>query len=97
MKLHSYKGLLVLGMLTAIAMVATFSTSGNAKADEVPTHGVVSTTGSGPVIECKWELPDMDSATAGIQYTAPLPVTHAHDDDSTIVPDRDNDATNGTQ
>ena len=97
MKLHSYKGLLVLGVLMAIAMVATFSTSGTVKADEVPTSGVISTSGTGPVIECKWELPDMDSSTPGIQYTAPLPATHTHDDDSAIVPDRDNTSTNGTQ
>ncbi len=64
-------------------------------ANNVPTKGVISTSGSGPVIECKWELPDMDSSTAGIQYTKPP--GHIHDDDMTTVPDADGNPTNGIQ
>lgn len=88
MNRHSYRGLLVLGALTAIALVATFSIGGTARADTVPTSGVISVSGTGPVIECKWELPDMDSTPGnGIQYTkAP---GHLHDDDMAIVPHGD--------
>jgi hypothetical protein len=91
-KLHSYKELLVLGALMAIALVATFSVGGTARAADpgtsVPTKGVIGTNGTGPVIECKWELPDMDSSTTGIQYTKIIPpATHGvHDDDMTIAP-----------
>ncbi len=63
MKLHTYKGLLVLGALAALALVATFSVGGTARADTVPTKGVIGVSGLGPVIECKWELPDMDPNT----------------------------------
>jgi hypothetical protein len=78
-KLHCYKGLLVLGALMAIALVATFSVGSTARAQTVPTSATVNGGASAPVIECKWELPDMDQATAGIQYTAPY-------DDSATVP-----------
>ncbi len=82
----------------AIALVATFSVGGTVRADTVPTSGVISANGTGPVIECKWELPDMDSYTPGIQYTRPAPAPgHLHDDDLGVVPDRDNDPANGTQ
>jgi len=50
---------------------------------------VVATGGSAPILECKWELPDMDLATAGIQYIAPGPGDF-HDDDPATVPDDGN-------
>ncbi len=96
MKLHSYKGLLVLGVLTAIALVATFSIGGTARAQIVPTNATVSSTNLPPNIECKWELPDMNSVATGIQYTDGAP-GHIHDDDMTKVPDADNNPANGVQ
>ncbi len=49
----------------------------------LPTSAIVDGVGSVPHIECKWELPDMDSSTLGIQYTSPI---HQHDDDMGIQP-----------
>jgi hypothetical protein len=52
-----------------IALFGAFALAGRAKADPVvPTTAVVSGGAVAPNIECKWELPDMDSATPGIQY-----------------------------
>jgi len=86
---------MLLGVVAVFALAAAGLMERNARADEtVDTHAVVGTSGAGPVVECKWELPDMDSSTAGIQYTAPI---HEHDDDMTISPDADNDPANGTQ
>jgi hypothetical protein len=61
----------------------------------VPTHAVVGTSGNPPNIECKWELPDMDSGAPGIQYTTSP--GHVHDDDMAVIPDADNNPSNGFQ
>ena len=99
MRVLSLKGVALLGVVAAFAIAAGIMSQGTARAEDVPTKAQISTTGAGPVIECKWELPDMDSAVPGIQYTKVTPpATHGvHDDDSAIVPDADNDSTNGTQ
>jgi hypothetical protein len=64
----------------------------------VDTHAVVGTSGNPPNIECKWELPDMVSSATDptIQYTQ-IPPGHVHDDDMAVVPDADNNSTNGIQ
>lgn len=92
MNLFSLKGLTLLASLAVLAIAAGLMGQGTARADgpttNVPTKGVISTSGSGPVIECKWELPDMDSSVSGIQYSKPNPpaTEGLHDDDPTIVP-----------
>jgi hypothetical protein len=92
----SIKGLVAVAALAVLALGIGVISQGTAKADEqVPTHAVVGTSGNPPNIECKWELPDMDSATSGIQYTKSP--GHVHDDDMAVVPDADNDPSNGTQ
>jgi hypothetical protein len=70
---------------------------GIAQADETaPSGALVTSEGIPPNIECKWELPDMQSDVAGIQYgTADDP--DQHDDDMAMVPDADNDPSNGIQ
>ena len=103
MNLFSLKGLSLVAMVAALAIAAGLMGQGTASAadpgTDVPTKGVIGTSGAGPVIECKWELPDMDSSTPGIQYSQLIPpATHGiHDDDSTIVPDADGDPGNGIQ
>jgi hypothetical protein len=62
--------------------------------ETVPTNAVVGTD-IPPNIECKWELPDMDSNVSGIQYTTSP--GHVHDDDMAVVPDADNTPGNGIQ
>ena len=53
--------------------------------EDVPTGANVTATNIPPVIECKWELPDMDSSVSGIQYGTAADV-HQHDDDMAAVP-----------
>jgi hypothetical protein len=59
----------------------------------VTTNATVSGgAGTAPVIECKWELPDMlsQNPTDGFQYTKPgVAGGHVHDDDMAVVPDGD--------
>jgi len=57
-----------------------------------------------PNIECKWELPDMQPGVSNplsypdtaVQYGTATNV-HQHDDDMTVVPDADNNPSNGIQ
>jgi hypothetical protein len=51
---------------------------------QVPTSAQINPAGSPPVVSNKWELPDMQSGVAGIQYgTVANP--HQHDDDMNQV------------
>jgi hypothetical protein len=71
--------------------------AGIAQADEnVPSNAEVSSVGVAPNIECKWELPDMQSDVGGIQYGTALD-PHQHDDDMGMVPDANNDPSDGIQ
>ena len=57
--------------------------------DDIPTGANVTATNTPPVIECKWELPDMDSTMSGIQYDtqdATPEWMHMHDDDMAMGP-----------
>ena len=57
--------------------------------DDVPTGANVTASNTAPVIECKWELPDMDSTVSGIQYDtqdATPEWLHLHDDDMLLMP-----------
>jgi hypothetical protein len=91
----STSGLLVALGLGVVVLALGLLPRGAVADEQVPTHAVVGTSGNPPNIECKWELPDMDSAVPGIQYTkAP---GHIHDDDMSVVPDADNNSSNGIQ
>ncbi len=70
----------VIGLLPRLTARAT-----DGAGTSVPTSAVVDPTGMKPNIECKWELPDMDSSVAGIQYSRPA---HTHDDDMSLAPGR---------
>jgi len=77
------KSLLLVGALAGLILAIGLLPQGTAKADRsVPTSAEIipSCTGCAPTIEWKWELPDMDSNTAGIQYGTPTNA-HQHDDD----------------
>jgi hypothetical protein len=98
MKGLSIKSLVAVAALAVLALGIGLISQGTAKAQEdpqVPTNAVVGTSGNPPNIECKWELPDMDSNAAGIQYTKSP--GHVHDDDMSVVPDADNNSSNGIQ
>lgn len=71
------------GLAALAAMFgAVVAGGGSALAQTVPTGATID--GSGPPrIECKWELPDMNSAVPGIQYSNPA---HVHDDDMGVNP-----------
>jgi hypothetical protein len=108
--------LLVTGVSTTGTAVADSSTSTPAPTpiptatpdplvkDTVSTNATIGggTTGA-PVIECKWELPDMQPGVTNgtypdgrIQYGTASDA-HAHDDDMAQVPDADNNPANGIQ
>ena len=103
--MNSHKFLLVMAMVVAITLAAfgadrvTDRTAEAACPPGTPagvqcatTSGTVTTSGVTPVIECKWELADMDLAAAGFQYVKAA----AYDDDMTVTPDG-NPATGGIQ
>jgi hypothetical protein len=110
MKGNLWKGkrLGVVAMLViAVAAVAVVCLQGVAFGDEqVNTGAIVTTSNVPPNIECKWELPDMQSGVVGDEYPDPTiqyriwdPVNQVwlYDDDMNVVPDADNDPTNGIQ
>ncbi len=80
--MRTHKGLTSLLALIGVAVLAVIIgllPRVTARADpSVPTHAVVDPSTVPPRIECKWELPDVDSATPGIQYGL--------DDDPTLTP-----------
>jgi hypothetical protein len=56
---------------------------------DITTSATVSGSAQAPNIECKWELPDMDLAATGIQYSdveTPGPAVDDHDDDINLGP-----------
>lgn len=56
-------------VVLAIVSLSVASFAGAVYADQnVQTSAVVEGTSIAPEIECKWELPDMDSYTSGMQY-----------------------------
>lgn len=81
--IHWKRNVGVASLLVFAAFVAVFAfgnTSQVARADEdtVPASAGVTSDGAAPIIECKWELPDVDSFASGIQY--------GQDDDPFIDP-----------
>jgi len=91
-----FRTLVTLAVVGVLAVLIGVFSQRTAQADpQVPTSAVVDPSGIAPRIECKWELPDMDSAATGIQYTTTP--GHLHDDEMAVVPDADNDPANGTQ
>ncbi|MDP2948184.1 MAG: hypothetical protein Q8P22_01425 [Chloroflexota bacterium] len=77
------KSLLLVGALAGLILAIGLLPQGTAKADPwVPTQANVSGADprNAPVIEWKWELPDMNDAAAGIQYDSP------GDHDSSVFP-----------
>lgn len=75
----SFKRLLLAGL--TLSMLSVGLVGGAVFADEeVPTGAEVTAGNTPPTIECKWELPDMDSSVPGIQYQS-SPGSHDHDDD----------------
>ena len=89
----SVRSLTTLALIAMLAVVVGLWAQNTAKADcspgqencqEVDTSATIGGGGVAPTIECKWELPDMDSTVGGIQYTkAP---GHIHDDDMALSP-----------
>jgi hypothetical protein len=88
---HRYFGA-ILAVLIAVIGLAAFASNTLVTADpgDQTKSATTSVTVSGgpttPIIECKWELPDMDLATVGIQYTKPPAPPHLHDDDMATGP-----------
>jgi hypothetical protein len=86
-------GFLPIALLVAL-LALVFSLMGQQKAygdhggPHVGTSAEVVGLNTPPNIECKWELPDMDSAMAGIQYLKGTHPPSIHDDDPG-VPDAD--------
>jgi hypothetical protein len=110
----SRKVLLSAGMLFAVLLTIGVMNTGRIVAQTpdptVPTEATVTGSGVAPLIECKWELPDMQPGVTDatfpdgtIQYgkalgSPPVPANaHIHDDDMNVAPDADNNAANGTQ
>jgi hypothetical protein len=90
-----------LGLIGSIALAVValgmVCMQGIASGDEIVSTGAVVTGSSvAPRIECKWELPDMRPNVVGIQYDSAID-PDVHDDDMAVVPDADNDPTNGIQ
>jgi hypothetical protein len=76
----------MLAVLALVLMMAISSNGTSTHAQQVPTEGEVIDIGvPKPTIICKWELPDMDSNVAGIQYVTPDSAA-LHDDDPTVSP-----------
>lgn len=75
----SFKRLILAGL--TLSMLSVGLIGGAVFADEeVPTGAQVIAGVTAPHIECKWELPDQDPFTPGIQYQS-APGLHNHDDD----------------
>ena len=79
-----------------------FDTTAQAQQEDKTTDATVVTGGVAPIIECKWELRDLQVGV--IDSTFPDGVVqyedsqgNANDDDPNVVPDADNDSGNGTQ
>jgi hypothetical protein len=65
------KSIRYIGLFALIAVIAAVvGTTGQAHAqiEDIPSGASVVTSGAPPIIECKWELPDADSNSVGIQY-----------------------------
>jgi hypothetical protein len=109
----SRKVLFSAGMLFAVVLAIGVMNTGRIVAQTpdptVPTEATVTGSGVAPLIECKWELPDMQPGFAdstypdtNVQYgralgAPPVPANaHIHDDDMAVAPDADT-ATTGTQ
>jgi hypothetical protein len=96
-------------LATFIAVIAlgAFSSDRIARADDgdVGTKVTVVAGGTDPVIECKWELPDMVPGLNGaslpdneIDYDRTgTPPPHQHDDNMAVQPDADGNSANGNQ
>lgn len=77
------RSLRILNFLIVLALALSLFPL-TALADDVPTNAVINPAGSAPATELKWELPDMQSDVAGIQFgTAANP--HQHDDDMSLT------------
>lgn len=51
-----------------LAIVLSLLPAGVAFADDVPTEAQINPAGSPPIVSYKFEVPDADSSTAGVQY-----------------------------
>lgn len=81
-----YKRRKLIAALSVLVMIISLASPlGSVRADDIPTSAVVTPGSTPPVIEWKWELPDMDSNTAGIQYGT-VANAHQHDDDMSLGP-----------
>jgi hypothetical protein len=80
----SFKRLLLAGLSLSLLSVglAAGSVFADTGPETVPSGAQVTTSSEPPNIECKWELPDMDSSVGGIQYQS-SPGLHDHDADMT--------------
>jgi hypothetical protein len=73
------RSLRILNILIVLALALSLFPL-TALADDVPTNAVINPAGTPPAVEWKWELPDMQSGVAGIQYGT-VANAHQHDDD----------------
>ncbi len=81
-----YKTHKLLAGLGALIMVMSLAFPlASVRADDVPTSAEVKAGSTPPVIEWKWELPDMNSSVPGIQYGTATDI-HQHDDDMNLSP-----------
>jgi hypothetical protein len=66
-------GVLVAAVLGLLILSLAALPQGAQADKEVDTHAVVIGSGEAPIVNAKWELPDMDSYDEGIQYCASTP------------------------
>jgi hypothetical protein len=94
--MRPYLKLSLLGVMIALITLGITNTYSVALAqEEVPSSAEVMAPGTEPIIECKWELPDMQSGVVGAEFPDPMIQyglandPHVHDDDMEVRPSVD--------
>ena len=96
-KFPSIPGVVALAVVAALALAVGLMSQQSAEADlnheQVPTRAEVTSNNTPPVIECKWELPDMQPGIVGNEFPeaekqyGTVSNAHQHDDDMATGPD----------